>query len=66
MTKSILEQLFQAMPSLITRTHPQFKTWTGIGGRRMANLDSLGQGPKERVLLWDGRLPIHGGRFWNG
>ena len=51
MTEAILNQLEKLMPPLIARTHPQFKTWTGVGGRRMANLDSLGQGPKERVLL---------------
>jgi hypothetical protein len=51
MAVHILKQLEHVMPPLIARTHPQFKTWTGVGGRRMANLDSLGQGPKERMLL---------------
>jgi len=51
MTNSIIDQLSQLMPPLVARNHPQFKVWTGVGGRRMANLDSLGQGPRERVLL---------------
>jgi hypothetical protein len=51
MAAPILNQIEQVMPPLIACTHSKFKEWTGIGGRRMANLDCLGQGPKERMLL---------------
>jgi hypothetical protein len=51
MLEKIIEQLKAEMPPLITRGHPKFKVWTGISGRRMANLDCLGKGPAQRVLL---------------
>lgn len=51
MKKEILDQLERELPSYITRSHPRPKEWTGVSGRRMANLDCLGQGPKERMLL---------------
>ncbi|CAM2057951.1 conserved hypothetical protein [Desulfovibrionales bacterium] len=51
MLPKILNQLEQMMPPLVARSHPKFKEWTGVGGRRMANLDCLGLGPQERMLL---------------
>jgi hypothetical protein len=51
MLDNLLKEIRREMPSIVTRNHPKFKEWTGIGGRRMANLDSLGQGPEKRVLL---------------
>lgn len=47
----ILAELEYQMPPMVLRTHPNFKTWTGVGGRRMANLDVENLGPRERVLL---------------
>ena len=35
----------------ILRSHPKMKAWTGVGSRRLANLDSEGKGPRERVLI---------------
>ena len=46
-----LMEMEKEMPLLISRNHPKFREWTGVGGRRMANLDCVGQGPRERVLL---------------
>jgi hypothetical protein len=47
----ILEGVAGQMQPMVLRTDPNFKRWTGVGGRRMANLDCLGLGPKEKVLL---------------
>lgn len=49
--RRILGELEAQMDPMVLRTHPKFKVWTGVGGRRMANLDCLGLGPRERVLV---------------
>jgi hypothetical protein len=51
MFEKVLREMEAEMPPLVSRTHPKFREWTGIGGRTMANLDSLGQGPEQRLLL---------------
>lgn len=48
---TILAEIEAAAPPAVLRTHPKFKEWTGVGGRRMANLDVVDQGPDERVML---------------
>jgi len=50
MVTKFIGQLKQEMPPLISRNHPKFKEWTGVGDRRMASLNCLGQDTKERVL----------------
>jgi len=46
-----LKQLLSEMPPFVARNHPRFKEWTGYSGRTMANLDYMGEGPKEKIQL---------------
>lgn len=50
-THDIFDELAHALPPILYRTNPRFRELTGLHPRTMANLDSLGQGPAERVLL---------------
>ena len=47
--ENIIKKLDEALPPIIWRNRPAFKEEFGINPRTMANLDSLGQGPRERV-----------------
>ena len=46
---SIPQELVDALPPVLWRTDSRLKELTGLTRRSLANLDSLGQGPDERV-----------------
>lgn len=46
-----LSSLLAELPPFVSRNHPRFKELTGFSGRSLATMDSLGQGPKGRILL---------------
>lgn len=48
---NVLKDLIQELPPVIWRTDPRFRQWAGVGPRRVANMDSLGQGPKEKIRM---------------
>ncbi len=50
-TRVDLSILLKELPPFVLRTHPRFKELTGYAGRTLANLDSLGQGPTQRVMI---------------
>jgi predicted DNA-binding transcriptional regulator AlpA len=47
----LLEEIRKALPPVLYRTNPRFRELTGLSPRTMANLDSKGQGPAQRVRL---------------
>jgi hypothetical protein len=47
----VLKALEAELPPVIYRTNPRFKELVGISSRTMANADSRGEGPAERVRL---------------
>jgi hypothetical protein len=49
-----MEDLKEELPAILFRNNPRFKEITGVSPRTMANLDSLGLGPRRRVR--NGRL----------
>ncbi len=50
-TISIRDLLLPVMPPILYRNHPRFKEWTGMAPRTMANMDSKGTGPRERLRM---------------
>lgn len=49
--ENTIKELAQALPPILYRTNPRFRELVGLSPRSMANLDSLGRGPAQRVLL---------------
>ncbi|MBU1275401.1 MAG: hypothetical protein KJ720_08495 [Proteobacteria bacterium] len=47
----LMDELASSLPPVLYRTNPRFRELTGLSPRTMANLDSLGQGPAQRVRL---------------
>lgn len=47
----IRELLENILPPILFRNNPKFKEWTGRSSRTVANADSKGQGPTERLLV---------------
>lgn len=47
----ILSAVEREMPEAVLRTDPRVKGWCGVGARRLASMDSVGEGPRERVLI---------------
>ena len=50
-TDHLLDELRKTFPPVLYRTNPKFRELTGLHPRTLANLDALGRGPAERVLL---------------
>jgi len=48
---SLRDILSQSLPVILFRNHPKFKELTGFAPRSIANQDSLGTGPKERIRM---------------
>ncbi|MDQ5988651.1 MAG: hypothetical protein CSYNP_04412 [Syntrophus sp. SKADARSKE-3] len=48
---SIRKLLESEMPPIIFRNHPKFKELTGYSPRTLANEDSRGTGPSQRVVI---------------
>jgi len=46
-----LSALLAVLPPFLFRNHPKFREWTGLSARSVANLDCLGEGPPERVIV---------------
>lgn len=46
-----LSSLGREMPPFVSRRHPRFKEWTGYSGNTLANFDSLGIGPKKKIMM---------------
>jgi hypothetical protein len=44
-------ELEQALPPIIFRNWPRWRDVLPIGPRTVANLDSLGQGPPEKLII---------------
>jgi len=55
-THNIPQVVYDALPPILWRTDPRFQELTGISRRRMANLDSLGEGPAEKICLGKNRV----------
>ena len=49
--KHLLDELRITFPPVLYSTNPRFRELTGLHPRTLANLDALGRGPAERVLL---------------
>jgi len=49
--KPDLTAILRALPPFVTRTHPRFRELIGYSPRSMANMDSLGCGPSNRIRL---------------
>ncbi len=49
-----LSDLEKELPPILYRSHPRFRELIGLSPRTMANVDSAGTGPKERIR--SGRL----------
>lgn len=47
----LIDEIRSTLPPVLYRTNPRFRELTGLSPRTMANLDSLGQGPAQRVRL---------------
>ena len=47
----LMDELASSLPPVLYRTNPRFRELTGLSPRTMANLDSLGHGPDQRVRL---------------
>jgi len=55
MTKrDVLRKLGADLPPIVFRNNPRLRELIGLSPRSLANLDCLGQGPPERILI--GRL----------
>lgn len=50
-TPANLSALLDVLPPFLCRTHPKFRELTGLSSRSVANLDSLGEGPPERIMI---------------
>jgi hypothetical protein len=48
---SIRELLEPVLPPILFRNNPKFKEWTGYSPRTLANFDSEGTGPDERLIM---------------
>lgn len=48
---TIRDLLEPVLPPILFRNHPKFKEWTGLSPRTVANEDSQGRGPTERVVI---------------
>lgn len=48
---SIRDLLEPELPPIVFRNHPQFKELTGYSPRTIANYDSVGAGPAQRITL---------------
>jgi hypothetical protein len=49
--KPDLRALLRELPPFVTRTHPRFRELIGYSPRTLANMDSLGLGPSNRIKL---------------
>lgn len=49
--KSIREMLEPVLPPILFRNNPKFKEWTGFSPRTVANMDSIGTGPDDRLIV---------------
>jgi predicted DNA-binding transcriptional regulator AlpA len=49
--KPNLSELLNELPPFVTRTFPRFQELTGYSARTLANFDSKGEGPSERILM---------------
>jgi predicted DNA-binding transcriptional regulator AlpA len=47
----LIEEIGKDLPTILYRTNPRFRELTGLSPRTMANLDSRGHGPAQRVKL---------------
>jgi hypothetical protein len=50
-TEQIMSELKAALPPILFRSDPDFRRLTGVHPRTVANLDSQGRGPAERVRV---------------
>jgi hypothetical protein len=48
---SLRELLDPVLPPILFRNHPKFREWTGYSPRTLANRDSEGMGPDQRVTV---------------
>jgi hypothetical protein len=48
---SIRDLLEPVLPPIIFRNNPNFKSWTGFSSRTVANEDSRGTGPDQRIVV---------------
>jgi predicted DNA-binding transcriptional regulator AlpA len=46
-----LSALLGTLPPFVFRTTPRFRELTGFSPRSIANLDSKGEGPPERIMI---------------
>jgi len=53
---SLPKEILDSIPPVLWRTDPLFKTLTGISRRSIANMDSLGKGPAERIVMGKSRV----------
>lgn len=52
MERSKIRYLLEpVLPPILFRNHPKFKEWIGFSPRTVANFDSQGIGPDERVKI---------------
>jgi hypothetical protein len=51
MKKDFLQELVDVLPPIVFRNHPRFRELIGMSPRSIANMDCLGQGPNERILV---------------
>ena len=49
--KSLPQELIDSIRPIMWRTDPDFEQKAGVGRRRIANMDSEGTGPAERVVM---------------
>jgi len=49
--KPDLSALLKEFPPFVSRKFSRFKELTGYSTRTLATMDSLGQGPKKRIML---------------
>lgn len=50
------QEILDALPPVLWRTDPLFKTLTGVSRRSIANMDCLGEGPAERIVMGKSRV----------
>ena len=48
---SIRDLLEPILPPVVFRNNPNFKPWTGYSSRTVANEDSRGTGPDQRIVV---------------
>lgn len=48
---TIRELLEPVLPPIVFRNNPKFKEWTGLSPRTVANEDSRGTGPDQRIIV---------------